>query len=390
MSPPRPVYTSMASYWIFAVLLLLFGSAIGDCECGYSMTTGSDGVQHVFTDLLETDFIHVDVTGNGEGGASHGWAPQGYNISSQASRGPFGESFAVRNVMSNINKDPKLFSGRGTLGLDAGLLLVVRDVLQEDRVPVAEISTTDLHYFYGTFRAGIKITDVPGTCSAFFWYQNDTQEIDMEFLSAQFDKAKGVFPVNLVLQSKEAAAAGFNAANTTGLRLVNLPFDPTTDFHEYRFDFLSDKVLFYADGDLLSEMTGSGVPTTPGHVLLSHWSNGNPGWSQGPPTADAVTTVSYVKAYFNSSLEQRERDFALRCKDPTASNAICAIPDHNATFFFSNGDNLTPNQTAYGDGGDGDDGGVGDDGGKGENSARELAAQAWIFWLAMALIYATF
>jgi hypothetical protein len=159
----------MASYWIFAVLLLLFGSVTSDCECGYSMTTGSDGTQHVFTDLHETDFVHLDVTGDGEGSANHGWAPQGYNISSQASRGPFGESFTVRNVMSNINKDPKLFSGRGTLGLDAGLLLVVRDVLQEDRVPVAEISTTGLHYFYGTFRAGIKITDVPGTCSAFFW-----------------------------------------------------------------------------------------------------------------------------------------------------------------------------------------------------------------------------
>ncbi|KAJ8127698.1 hypothetical protein O1611_g5938 [Lasiodiplodia mahajangana] len=274
----------MVSHWIFAVLPLLLGAATGDCECGYSITAGGDDTQYIFTDLHETDFIHIDVTGNGEGEASHGWAPQGYNISSQASRGPFGESFTVKNVMSNINKDPKEFGGRGTLGSDAGLLLVVRDVPQEDRVPVAEISTTDLNYFYGTFRAGIKITDVPGTCSAFFWYQNDTQEIDMEFLSAQFDKTKGIFPVNLVLQSKDAAAAGFNAANTTGLRRVNLPFDPTTDFHEYRFDYLYDRVLFYADGDLLSEMTGSGVPTTPGHVLLSHWSNGNPGWSQGPPS----------------------------------------------------------------------------------------------------------
>ncbi|KAI0195146.1 glycoside hydrolase, family 16 [Xylaria flabelliformis] len=317
----------------------------------------TDGTQYVFTDLHETDFVHVDITSNGKGDASHGWAPQGYNISSQVSRGPFGESFTIRNVMSNNIKDPSLFDGPGTLGLDAGLLLVVRNVMQEDRVPVAEVSTTGLHYFYGTFRAGIKTTDIPGTCSAFFWYQNDTQEIDIEFLSAQFDKAKGIFPVNLVLQSKEAAAAGYNAANTTGMRRVNLPFDPTTDFHEYRFDFLPDKVFFYADGDLLSEMTGSSVPTTAGHLLLSHWSNGNPGWSHGPPTVDAVTTVSYVKAYFNSSLEQRQRDFALRCQDPMASGAVCAIPDRNATFFFSNGDNLTPNQTADGDA---DDGGIQD------------------------------
>ncbi|RWA08021.1 hypothetical protein EKO27_g7078 [Xylaria grammica] len=382
----------MAPSWIFTILLLLLGSVAGDCECGYSTTTGSDDTRHVFTDLHETDFIHVDVTGDGKGGASHGWAPQGYNISSQASRGPFGESFAVRNVMSNTIKSPNTFDGPGTLGLDAGLLLLVRNVKEEDRVSVAEISTTGLDYFYGTFRAGIKTTDAPGTCSAFFWYQNDTQEIDIEFLSAEFDKAKGIFPVNFVLQSEEAAAAGYNAANTTGLRRVNLPFDPSTGFHEYRFDFLHDKVSFYADGELLVEATGSGVPTTPGHLLLSHWSNGNPGWSQGPPTVDAVTTVSYVKTYFNSSLEQRQRDFALRCKDPTASGAVCAIPHHNATFFFSNGDNLTPNQTDYGGPDNGepvDGGGKGD--GDGENGAGVLVAQIWAFWLTMVIIlYASF
>ncbi|KAI1423827.1 glycoside hydrolase, family 16 [Xylaria sp. FL1777] len=381
----------MALSWIFALLPPLFGSATGNCECGYSMTTSSDGIQHVFTDLHETDFIHVDITGDGEGVASHGWAPQGYNISSQESRGPFGESFAVRNVMSNTIKNPKTFNGPGTLGLDAGLLLLVRDVMQEDRVPVAEVSTTGLDYFYGTFRAGIKTTDVPGTCSAFFWYQNDTQEIDIEFLSAQFDKEKGLFPVNFVLQSKEAAAAGFDAANTTGLRRVNLPFDPSTEFHEYRFDFLPDKVFFYADGDLLAEATGSGVPTTPGHLLVSHWSNGNPGWSHGPPTVDAVTTVSYVKAYFNSSLEQRQRDFAMRCKDPTISGSVCAIPDHNATFFFSNGDNLTPNQTDYGGSANNGSENSGSNGnGEEDNSAGVLDAQRGVFWFAMVVMFASF
>ncbi|KAI0526626.1 glycoside hydrolase, family 16 [Xylaria bambusicola] len=378
------VQALVASSRVFAVLSLLFGSVTGDCECGYSMTTSSDNVQHVFTDLHETDFIHIDITGDGKGDASHGWAPQGYNISSQVSRGPFGESFAVRNVMSNTIKNPKIFDGPGTLGLDAGLLLLVRNVMQDDRVPVSEVSTTGLDYFYGTFRAGIKTTDVPGTCSAFFWYQNDTQEIDIEFLSAQFDKEKGLFPVNFVLQSKEAAAAGYDAANTTGLRRVNLPFDPSTDFHEYRFDFLPGKVFFYADGNLLAEATGSGVPTTAGHLLLSHWSNGNPGWSHGPPTVDAVTTVSYVKAYFNSSLAQRHQDFASRCKDPSASGAVCAIPDHNATFFFSAGDNLTPNQTEYG--------GAGNEGDEdNDNGASELVAKAWVFWLAFGIvIFASF
>jgi hypothetical protein len=168
MGPTRR-YGSIALSWTLVVLLLLFDSVVGDCECGYSITLASDGTQHVFTDLLETDFIHVDVTGDGRGGASHGWAPQGYNITSEAARGAFGESFMVKNVMSDTIKDAATFGGPGSTGLDAGLHLVVRDVMQDDRVPVAEISTTGLHYYYGTFRAGIKITNVAGTCSAFFW-----------------------------------------------------------------------------------------------------------------------------------------------------------------------------------------------------------------------------
>ncbi|KAI0200446.1 glycoside hydrolase, family 16 [Astrocystis sublimbata] len=378
----------MPSSWVLAAALLLINTVAGDCECGYSMTTGEDDTTHVFTDLHETDFVHANIIGEGKGGDSHGWVPQGYNVSSEESRGPYGESFALENIMSNNIRDPSQFQGQGVLGLDAGLLLVVRNDLQEGKVPTAEVSTSGLHYFYGTFRAGIKTTDVPGTCSAFFWYQNDTQEIDIEFLSAQYDKAQGIFPVNLVLQSKEAAAAGYNAANTTGLRRVNLPFDPTTAFHEYRFDFLPNRVLFYADGAVLAEMNGSAVPTTAGHLLISHWSNGNPGWSEGPPKADAVTTVSYVKAYFNSSLEDRQRDFASRCKDPEAKGAVCAIPERNATFFFSEGagGNMTPNQTVDGDG-DGDDSGT-NDGGNGQNDAAEVfGARTWGFWFGMALLY---
>lgn len=76
-----------------------------------------------------------------------------------------------------------------------------------------------------------------------------------------------------------------------------------------------------------------------------------------------------------------------------ASGTVCTIPDRNATLFFSNGDNLTPNHTTYGDGDDdGTGNGVGDDGkgGKGGNGANMLAAQTWAFWLAMSLIYASF
>ncbi|KAI0166560.1 glycoside hydrolase, family 16 [Xylariaceae sp. FL1272] len=364
---------------LLGTFLLLCQFAIGDCECGYSIGNDTNGAPIIFTDLTETDFVHVDITTDGRGKL---WSPQGYNRSSEVARGPYGESYAVGNVLSNVIQDPNVFSGSGNLGSDAGLRLVVRGETHDDMVSVAETATTELDYFYGTFRVGMKTTDVPGTCSAFFWYQNDTQEIDIEFLSSQYSKSDQTFPVNLVLQSRDSASAGYNAANTTSFRCVNLPFDPTTDFHEYRFDFLADRVTFYADGNFLTELTGDGVPVSSGHLLISHWSNGNAGWSEGPPAQDAVTTVSYVKAYFNSSLEQRNSDFEDRCKDRAEKGAVCNIPNYAPTFFFSDGAGPESNQTIPGGG---DDGSSGD--GESGSVRRALMGSAALLWTAMVIVY---
>lgn len=183
----------------------------------------------------------------------------------------------------------------------------------------------------------------------------------MEFLSSQFRTENNTFPVNLVLQSAQSAAQGFNAAGTGNFIVANLPFDPTTGFHEYRIDLVPGKVIFYADSQVLATMESSAVPTRPGHLVLTQWSNGNSLWSAGPPVKDSVMTVSYIKSYFNSSLASRQQDFAKRCTKPNAQRAVCAIPDQKVapdpdgpsgnssanTYFFSNVFNMTNNQTVY-------------------------------------------
>jgi hypothetical protein len=186
----------------------------------------------------------------------------------------------------------------------------------------------------------------------------------MEFLSSQFIPENNTYPVNLVLQSQQSVRNGYNAANTGNYVVANLPFDPTNGFHEYRIDFVPGNVLYYADGYLLAKMNTSAVPTSPGHMILTQWSNGNPLWSYGPPPSEATITVSYVKAYFNSSDPSRQKDWALRCTDPSVPGAICSIPDQigapntsttntssgnssAATYFFSNEKNMTVNQTVY-------------------------------------------
>lgn len=91
-------------------------------------------------------------------------------------------------------------------------------------------------------------------------------------------------------------------------------------------------------------------------MILQHWSNGNPLWSGGPPPRDAVLTVSYVRAYFNSSTVARRSDWASRCRDSTAPGATCQIPSapnvRNPSF-FSAMSNMTNNQTVSRDPGPG-------------------------------------
>lgn len=186
-------------------------------------------------------------------------------------------------------------------------------------------------------------------------YLNDSQEIDMEFLSSQFSQSS--HPVNLVLQSQASIDAGYNAGDTNAFQKHELPFDPSEGFNEYRFDWFPDRVDFYANGVFLKSMTGDGVPRDPGHLMLSQWSNGDPKWSGGPPAQDAIMTVSYVKGYFNSSETRRQEDWKNRCRDINAANATCEVPEITAppqtnatakTYFFSQERNMTVNQTVPG------------------------------------------
>lgn len=187
-------------------------------------------------------------------------------------------------------------------------------------------------------------------------YHNNSQEIDMEFLSHQFNESQGA--VNLVLQSPQSLAQGYDAANTSGFEVQPLPFRPDEKFHEYRFDWTKERVSFYVDGVFLYEMTEN-VPTEGGGIFFNHWSNGDPTWSAGPPTQDTVMTISYMKSYFNSTDTERSQNaYKKRC--PTYDPAkVCAIPSQDTapdvsvskdgakTYFFGHQKDMTPGQTSY-------------------------------------------
>ncbi|KAK6079999.1 Beta-glucanase 2 [Seiridium cupressi] len=377
------------------------GHVTAACECGYSITTGDELSTEVFTDILESDFVHLDYTRSDN--KKKIWATQVYKSNATAARSVYGEWFTTSNVEGNTITDMNTWTEDGPDRRDAGLALRVGSVVADGMVQNGQVATTDEEYFHGSYRASTKVSAVEGTCTAFFWpshkfggvdadnttqYFNDTQEIDLEFLSREFVAHDSTYPVNFVLQTRQSKAAGYDATKTGSWTRSNLSFDPTADFHEYRFDFLRSRVLFYADNSLLASMNAStgGVPSTSGNLVLSHWSNGNAGWSGGPPTEDATSVVRYVKAYYNSSSEVRRGDFEARCQDPTRQRAVCEVPEGNATFFFMYKNNMTVNETTYGGSGSGGGDGSENEGGVGTFEMRSRPGSILGFYISLGTI----
>ncbi|OAA59377.1 Concanavalin A-like lectin/glucanase [Cordyceps fumosorosea ARSEF 2679] len=302
------------------------------CSCGYQVG-GANGESWLFTEVIETDFTRVKSIA-----AATDWRRQEFNVSAEAGRGKYSKYFTPKNVAIGPGG-----ATQGASGKQAGVELSVGATIVNGAVPVAEMDTARQDLLWGSFRAGMKLTPVQGTCAAFFWYFNDTQEIDMEFLSMQYNRENNTFPVNLVIQSKESAARGYDASGTSTYKTINLGFDPSASFHEYRFDYVPGKVYFYADSKLLAEMEGTQIPDSAGHLILQHWSNGNAKWSGGPPKEDASIVVSYVKAYFNSSDAERESKWQTGCGPGRV--AACLVPNGTADNATDGGQFLNPNHT---------------------------------------------
>lgn len=222
---------------------------LADCECGYTINTTTR-----FTESLETTFLHTtntSVTWSSEAGIP--WRAQQYNVTPAAARGPYGKAAELRNVVV----------------ADDGLQLWVRSQLLDNGtarlVPMAEVVTARSDMLYGSFRVGMKTTGVNGTCGAFFFYHNNSEEIDMEFLSRE--QGPNEHLVNLVNQSPESVSSGYNAVNTSDYVVYRLDFNPTQDFHEYRFDWLPDRIDLYADETWLTSFSQS-VPSNAGALHL--------------------------------------------------------------------------------------------------------------------------
>ncbi|KAI9311935.1 concanavalin A-like lectin/glucanase domain-containing protein [Dichotomocladium elegans] len=214
-----------------------------------------------------------------------------------------------------------------------GVELVVRKQA-DNRFTSASFGTRRDDLLYGTFRSSLKTSAIPGTVAAFFFFRNNTCEIDMELLSQIQNPWRTYFSVQPQLYNPDGTAS-----NITNDKHV-LSFNPTTDFHEYRFDWVPDAITFYLDSEEANQFTQS-IPNAPGRLLLNHWTDGNPHFS-GIPKETAVLQVANMTAFFNSSDASR----VPACKQTKSACRVADIMNKNLIPASASGSSSTTPTTA--------------------------------------------
>lgn len=129
-----------------------------------------------------------------------------------------------------------------------------------------------------------------------FFYKSDCQEIDIEYLPDPSSKSNppGSPPLQYTNQPTDCSPGG----STHGTKPA--PSDATSAEHEYRVDWVDGRVDFYTDGILQDSFT-TNVPTEAGPWTWNIWSNGDPGFSVGPPSADALFKIKEIVMYYNTT-----------------------------------------------------------------------------------------
>ncbi len=170
--------------------------------------------------------------------------------------------------------------GRGGLspentGLEDGLL---RLALPANTLNGGEIESTDV-YGPGFYAARIKVPDAPSSITGFFLYEPPDleSEIDVEIYND---------PSGKVLFTTYAAG------NQTHTETMDLPFDPTEDFHDYAFFYDEESVTFYVDGEPVQEFEG-GLPDEQMKLYVNSWF---PNWLAGKkPNSERYVYVDWIE-----------------------------------------------------------------------------------------------
>jgi endo-1,3-1,4-beta-glycanase ExoK len=140
-----------------------------------------------------------------------------------------------------------------------------------------EILTNGLNG-YGAYSARMRLPNTPGSITGFFLYKapDYESEIDIEVFNDS---------------TRRIMFTTYTGGSHTHTVTRSLPFDPTTGFHAYSFEYTETSVAFLTDGQRM-EYWDTGVPQTSMHLMLNSWF---PAWLDGRrPKKNAYTYVDRI------------------------------------------------------------------------------------------------
>jgi len=228
-----------------------------------------------------------------------------------------------------INNDLNAhFEPRNVYVSDETLKLTVRGFLEQPPLgpfSSAGVFTECKEYHLGVYEACIKAAGQPGVCNAFFVYRWDPDqpynrhEIDVELLSKDFvnhPDGTGSGKVRFTIHPNPGDTENWwdklSVWPNRYTREVELPFDPSTGYFIYGFEWSKNGVRFFVrdkDGkripevkdvylsviSLPSDPSHRPIPSLPGAIMLNCWCGGGDDWDDGPPLKTTTMEVGWVQ-----------------------------------------------------------------------------------------------
>lgn len=259
-------------------------------DCGFTLNdTLPDKSYALFTDMIETDWVHIsDVEEDTD------WKPTTWNLSCN-----------THSMVENIRENP--LSGDGWQGQGqhwgrAGLQLIAPKPENKSHgiTPQAYMRTKQANILYGTFRTAAHIPNVPGTFATFNWRAANNADLAQQLLMGyQFpsgdSKSAKIWAGNI--ENFEVCSEQQTLISDSYFQLAEVISDR---LHEFRFDWLPGRIDFFIDNHWVWSST-NGVPDTAGALEYSIWSNFDKRLGEVHQDQQAVFTIAYSKAYFNTT-----------------------------------------------------------------------------------------
>ncbi|KAH7108290.1 hypothetical protein BKA62DRAFT_17326 [Auriculariales sp. MPI-PUGE-AT-0066] len=154
----------------------------------------------------------------------------------------------------------------------------------------------------GVFTMETQIDPTPGTCQSIFTYHTQEtgtdDEQDIEILSSYlFEAGDNGTPPGIELTNYNPSGGG-NDNTIVPYPDANSATSPTSAFHNYTIAWIpATGTRYYYDNQALNGPTKY-TSANPSSIILNHWTNGDHGFTQGPPAQEAVMRVKRVTGFY--------------------------------------------------------------------------------------------